>query len=73
MLLPDDPRREGKIKGFAFVEFKSHSEAMTAFQHLRKPHVVFGCDVSAKVSFAHAPLHPCEEDLQKVTDLWSSS
>lgn len=70
MVLPDDPKSEGKIKGFAFLEFKSHSDAMQAFQRLRKPDAVFGRDVSAKVSFAQAPLHPSEEDLLKVKTVY---
>ncbi|ONK71695.1 uncharacterized protein A4U43_C04F11390 [Asparagus officinalis] len=70
VLIPDDPKSEGKIKGFAFLEFKSHSDAMTAFQRLRKPDAVFGRDISAKVGFAQAPLHPCEEDLMKVKTVY---
>ncbi|CAL5323055.1 unnamed protein product [Camellia sinensis] len=32
--LPADPQKEGKIKGFALLEFSTHSDAMAAFQRL---------------------------------------
>ncbi|KAJ4951384.1 hypothetical protein NE237_028216 [Protea cynaroides] len=76
--LPDDPKIEGKNRGFALVEFSTHSDAMTAFQRLRKPDAVFGCDRSAKVAFAQSSIHPSEEALSQVktvfieglTDSW---
>lgn len=46
---------------------------MAAFQRLRKPDAVFGRNISAKVAFAQTPLHPCEEDLLKVFELFFSS
>ncbi|KAF8380434.1 hypothetical protein HHK36_027921 [Tetracentron sinense] len=69
MRLPDDPKNEGKIKGFAFLEFSTHSDAMVAFQRLRKSDVVFGRDRSAKVAFAQTPLHPSEEALSQVWNI----
>lgn len=68
--LPVDPKDEGKIKGFALLEFKSHSDAMTAFQRLRKADAVFGRDRSAKVAFAQTPMHPSEEVLSKVKTVY---
>ncbi|KAF5959883.1 hypothetical protein HYC85_001092 [Camellia sinensis] len=59
--LPADPQKEGKIKGFALLEFSTHSDAMAAFQRLRKPDAVFGRDRSAKVAFAQTPMHPNQE------------
>ncbi|KAL6649588.1 hypothetical protein ACP70R_013812 [Stipagrostis hirtigluma subsp. patula] len=52
MSLPDDPDSGGRNKGFAFVQFASHSDAVEAFQRLRKPDAIFGMNRSAKVSFA---------------------
>ncbi|KAA8533828.1 hypothetical protein F0562_031345 [Nyssa sinensis] len=77
--LPDDPKNEGKIKGFALLEFSTHSDAMEAFQRLRKPDAVFGRDRSAKVAFAQTPMHPSEDVLSQVktvyveglTDAWN--
>nr|CAD1844350.1 unnamed protein product [Ananas comosus var. bracteatus] len=70
LLLPDDPNNEGKSKGFAFLEFSSHSDAMAAFQRLRKPDAVLGCDRSAKVSFAQTPINPSEELLLQVKTVY---
>ncbi|THG20570.1 hypothetical protein TEA_004078 [Camellia sinensis var. sinensis] len=61
-----NPQKEGKIKGFALLEFSTHSDAMAAFQRLRKPDAVFGCDRSAKVAFAQTPMHPNQEILCQV-------
>ncbi|XP_024963625.1 RNA-binding protein 28-like isoform X1 [Cynara cardunculus var. scolymus] len=65
--LPEDPRIEGKIKGFAFLEFSAHADAVAAFQRLRKPDAIFGRDISAKVAFAQAPL---DEDLSQVKQVY---
>lgn len=70
LLLPDDPNNEGKSKGFAFLEFSSHSDAMAAFQRLRKPDAVLGCERSAKVSFAQTPINPSEELLLQVNNIF---
>lgn len=64
--VPDDPKKVGRIKGFALLEFSTHSDAMAALQRLGKPDAVFGRDISAKVAFAQTPLHPNEELLSQV-------
>lgn len=64
--LPNDPKNEEKNRGFALLEFRNHSDAMAAFQRLRKPDAVFGCDRSAKVAFAQSSIHPSEEALSQV-------
>ncbi|XP_077235520.1 uncharacterized protein LOC143877391 isoform X2 [Tasmannia lanceolata] len=66
IFLPEDPKNEGKNRGFALLEFNTHSDAMAAFQLLRKPDAIFGCDRSAKVAFAQSPMHPSEEALLQV-------
>ncbi|KAK1261556.1 hypothetical protein QJS04_geneDACA020532 [Acorus gramineus] len=66
MFLPNDPKNEAKNKGYALLEFCSHSDAMAAFQLLRKPDAVFGRDRSAKVAFAQSSIHPSEEALLEV-------
>ncbi|PWA91050.1 Nucleotide-binding, alpha-beta plait [Artemisia annua] len=55
-----------KTKGFAFLEFSTHSEAAAAFQRLKKPDVVFGRDVSAKVSFEQSVKPSTDEDVHQV-------
>ncbi|KAL7001642.1 hypothetical protein U1Q18_002794 [Sarracenia purpurea var. burkii] len=77
--LPDDPQKKGKIKGFALLEFSTHSDALAALQRLRKPDAVFGRDRTAKVAFAQSPMHPNQEVLSQVktvyvegiTDAWN--
>ncbi|XP_076942730.1 uncharacterized protein LOC143612694 [Bidens hawaiensis] len=64
--LPEDPKMEGKNKGFAFLEFSTHSDAVEAFKRLKKPDVVFGRDISAKVEFAETPKPSAAEDLLQV-------
>ncbi|GMP69983.1 hypothetical protein CsSME_00029038 [Camellia sinensis var. sinensis] len=70
MHLPDDPRKGGKIKGFALLEFSTHSDAMEAIQRLRKPDVVFGRDISAKVAFAQTPLRPNQDVLSELKTVY---
>ncbi|XP_059666991.1 uncharacterized protein LOC132312588 isoform X2 [Cornus florida] len=77
--VPDDPKKEGNIKGFALLEFSTHSDAMSAFQRLRKPDAVFGCNRSAKVAFAQTPMPHSEDVMSQVktvyvegmTDAWN--
>lgn len=68
--LPEDPKVEGKIKGFAFVEFCTHIDAKAALNRLCKPDAVLGCDYSAKVSFAQLPVN-YTEDLQAKVNQFS--
>ncbi|GAB4825991.1 hypothetical protein Ancab_008860 [Ancistrocladus abbreviatus] len=65
MHLPEDPEGDGKIRGFALLGFSTHSDAMAAFQRLRKPDAVFGC---VKVSFAQTPVNPREEVMSEVNN-----
>lgn len=77
--LPGDPKNEEITRGFALLEFSTRSDAMSAFQRLRKPDAVFGCARSATVAFAQSSTHPSEEALLQVktvfvdglTDLWN--
>ncbi|KAF8379313.1 hypothetical protein HHK36_028746 [Tetracentron sinense] len=70
MYLPDDTKDEGKSNVIAFLEFSTHSDAMAAFQRLRKPDAVFGCDISAKVTFAQTSMHPSKEALSQVKTVY---
>ncbi|KAG5533720.1 hypothetical protein RHGRI_027789 [Rhododendron griersonianum] len=65
ILLPGDTKKEGRIKGFALLEFNTHSDATAALERLRKPDVVFGLDSSANVAFAQTPIHPNQEVLSQ--------
>ena len=59
--VPNDPKNDGKIKGFAFLRFNTCSDAEAAFHCLRKPDAVFGKAKGDKVAFARTSMHPREE------------
>lgn len=67
--MPGDTKKEGRIKGFALLEFKTHLDATAALEQLRKSDVVFGLDSSANVAFAQTPIHPNQEVLSQVREL----
>ncbi|KAI9109630.1 hypothetical protein K1719_019260 [Acacia pycnantha] len=51
--LVPDVRHEGLSRGFAFLEFSCHHEAMLAYKRLQKPDVIFGhAERTVKVAFA---------------------
>ena len=53
-------------RGFAFLEFSSHSDAMSAYKRLQKQDVVFGVDRSAKVCFAYPHVDLRDQIVAKV-------
>lgn len=61
--LVPDLQREGLSRGFAFVEFACHSDAMAAYKRLQRPDVIFGHpERTAKVAFAE-PLREPDPDV----------
>ncbi|KAH7841081.1 hypothetical protein Vadar_025358 [Vaccinium darrowii] len=66
ILLPGDTKKEGRIKGFALLEFNTHLDAMAALERLRKSDVAFGLDSSANIAFAQTPIHPNQEVLSQL-------
>ncbi|KAI7751576.1 hypothetical protein M8C21_004142 [Ambrosia artemisiifolia] len=66
--MPEDTKADRKNKGFAFLEFHTHADAVAAFKRLKKPDVVFGRDISAKVAFSETP-KPSDEDLSQVNEV----
>ncbi|GAB4844266.1 hypothetical protein Ancab_037630 [Ancistrocladus abbreviatus] len=62
----EDRNNPGMNRGFAFLEFSSHSDAMDAFKRLQKRDVVFGVDKPAKVSFADPFMGPGDEIMAQV-------
>ncbi|XWS49646.1 hypothetical protein CRYUN_Cryun12cG0021100 [Craigia yunnanensis] len=54
-------------RGFAFLEFSSHSDAMSICMRLQKQDVVFGVDRSAKVCFAYPHVDLRDQIVAKVT------
>ncbi|KAH1151259.1 hypothetical protein GYH30_044976 [Glycine max] len=61
--LVPDVQHEGLSRGFAFLEFSCHADAMLAFKRLQKPDVIFGhAERTAKVAFAE-PIHEPDPEI----------
>ncbi|XP_022841662.1 nucleolin-like [Olea europaea var. sylvestris] len=66
-----DPRHEGLSRGFAFIEFYCHAEAMLAYKRLQKPDVIFGHpERTAKVAFAEPLREPDPEVMAQVKSVF---
>ncbi|XP_052195682.1 uncharacterized protein LOC127803480 [Diospyros lotus] len=69
--LVSDPRHEGLSRGFAFLEFSCHPDAMTAYKRLQKPDVIFGHpERTAKVAFAEPLREPDPEVMAQVKSVF---
>ncbi|KAL5719145.1 hypothetical protein ACHQM5_011966 [Ranunculus cassubicifolius] len=65
--LVTDPQHQGLSRGFAFVEFSSHAEAMLAYKRLQKRDVIFGhAERTVKVGFAEPLREPDPEIMAQV-------
>uniref|UniRef100_A0A7N0UBV3 RRM domain-containing protein n=1 Tax=Kalanchoe fedtschenkoi TaxID=63787 RepID=A0A7N0UBV3_KALFE len=65
--LVPDAQREGFSRGFAFLEFSCHDDAVVAYQRLQKPDVIFGhAERTAKVAFAEPLRDPDPDVMLKV-------
>ena len=64
--LMEDPQLEGVNRGFAFIEFNTHKEALSAFRRLQQNDVVFGSDRSAKIAWAQPLNEPDEDTMSQV-------
>ncbi|RZC69265.1 hypothetical protein C5167_032340 [Papaver somniferum] len=61
-----EDKREGRNRGFAFLDFVSHSEAVEAYKRLLKKKAVFGVDRIAKVAFADSFIQPDDAIMAQV-------
>lgn len=69
--LVPDVQREGLSRGFAFLEFSSHADAMLAYKRLQKPDVIFGHpERTAKVAFAEPLREPDPEVMSQVKSVF---
>ncbi|KAG4121088.1 hypothetical protein ERO13_D11G184500v2 [Gossypium hirsutum] len=72
--LVPDVQHEGLSRGFAFLEFSCHADAMLAYKRLQKPDVVFGHpERTAKVAFAEPLREPDPEIMAKVKTVFLDS
>ncbi|KAF9603823.1 hypothetical protein IFM89_037957 [Coptis chinensis] len=66
-----DARHEGLSRGFSFVEFSCHVDAMLAYKRLQKPDAVFGhAERTVKVAFAEPLREPDPEIMAQVKSVF---
>ncbi|XP_027345260.1 nucleolin-like isoform X2 [Abrus precatorius] len=69
--LVPDVQHEGMSRGFAFLEFSCHADAMLAYKRLQKPDVIFGhAERTAKVAFAEPIREPDPEIMAQVKSVF---
>ncbi|KAL9260965.1 Heterogeneous nuclear ribonucleoprotein Q-like protein [Drosera capensis] len=69
--LVQDPRHEGLSRGFCFIQFSCHADAMIAYKRLQKPDVILGhLERTAKVAFAEPLREPDPEVMSKVKSVF---
>ncbi|KAK1273590.1 Polyadenylate-binding protein RBP47B [Acorus gramineus] len=69
--LVEDSQNEGLSRGFAFLEFSCHAEAMLAYKRLQKPDAVFGHPQrTVKVAFAEPLREPDAEVMSQVKSVF---
>ncbi|CAJ1942393.1 unnamed protein product [Sphenostylis stenocarpa] len=69
--LVPDVQHEGLSRGFAFLEFSCHADAMLAYKRLQKPDVIFGhAERTAKVAFAEPIREPDPEVMAQVKSVF---
>ncbi|XP_019054108.1 PREDICTED: protein gar2-like isoform X2 [Nelumbo nucifera] len=69
--LVPDPQHEGLSRGFAFLEFSCHADAMQAYKRLQKTDVIFGhAERTAKVAFAEPLREPDPEVMSQVKSVF---
>ncbi|XP_020582085.1 nucleolin-like [Phalaenopsis equestris] len=66
-----DTQNEGLSRGFAFLEFACHADAMAAYKRLQKPDVIFGhAERTAKVAFGEPLREPDPEVMAQVKSVF---
>ncbi|XP_031476309.1 uncharacterized protein LOC116247959 isoform X2 [Nymphaea colorata] len=68
--LIDDPDNKGKNRGYAFLEFSTHMDAVSACTKLQKRGISFGTDSPAEVAFAKSAVQPDEEVMAQVKSVF---
>ncbi|KAM0885315.1 hypothetical protein ACQ4PT_030404 [Festuca glaucescens] len=71
LTLVPDTQNDGKSRGFAFLEFSCHADAMLAFKRLQQPDALFGHpERTAKVAFAEPIKEPDAEVMAQVKSVF---
>jgi hypothetical protein len=64
--LIEHPERRGKNRGYAFLDFRTHLDAVAAFLKLQNGDLFLGTDFRAHVSFSNT-LSQDDDVMEKVT------
>ncbi|KAG1354545.1 putative nucleolin [Cocos nucifera] len=67
--LIEDPHNEGKNRGYAFLDFSTHLDAVAACIKFHKRNVYFGTDVRAEVSFSKT-IEPDDQVMAQVKSIF---
>ncbi|KAK3126947.1 hypothetical protein QOZ80_7AG0565670 [Eleusine coracana subsp. coracana] len=67
--LIEHPERRGKNRGYAFLDFRTHVDAVAAFLKLQKEDLFLGTDFRAHVSFSNT-LSQDDEVMEKVKSVF---
>eukprot|EP00268_Persea_americana_P002675 TRINITY_DN10833_c0_g1_i15.p1 TRINITY_DN10833_c0_g1~~TRINITY_DN10833_c0_g1_i15.p1 ORF type:complete len:627 (-),score=140.87 TRINITY_DN10833_c0_g1_i15:768-2648(-) len=68
--LMDDPNNKGKNRGYAFLDFSTHMDAVAACTKLQKRDIFFGTNVRAEVAFSLSAVEPDEEVMAQVKSVF---
>ncbi|KAF8379967.1 hypothetical protein HHK36_027433 [Tetracentron sinense] len=68
--LIDDANNKGMNRGYAFLKFGTHMDAVTACNKLQKGDVFFGTSLRAEVAFAKSAVEPDEEVMAQVKSVF---
>ena len=70
--LIEHPERKGKNRGYAFLDFRTHMDAVAAFLKLQEKDLYLGTDFRAHISFSNT-LSQDDEIMEKVQlqAIWS--
>jgi len=63
--LIEHPEKKGKNRGYAFLDFRTHVDAVAAFVKLQKRDLYLGTDFRAHISFSNT-LSQDDEIMEKV-------
>ncbi|KAK9103941.1 hypothetical protein Sjap_021195 [Stephania japonica] len=68
--LIDDPNDRAKNRGYAFLNFSTHMDAVAACNRLQKGVIYFDTNIRAEVAFAKSAFEPDEEVMAQVKSVF---
>ncbi|KAI3977726.1 hypothetical protein MKX01_009611 [Papaver californicum] len=68
--LIDDPNESGRNRGYAFLSFSTHMDAVAACSKLHKGNPFFGKSVRADIAFAKSAVEPDEDVMAQIKSVF---